>query len=74
MRYIGLDVHYGSSTYCILEENGRGIDHAARPEPDHSDQQEKRRFREEKGTGDIARQAVDATICGITRPSSAPGD
>jgi transposase len=25
MRYIGLDVHYGSSTYCILEENGREV-------------------------------------------------
>jgi hypothetical protein len=25
MRYVGLDVHYGSSTYCILEENGREV-------------------------------------------------
>jgi len=25
MRYIGLDVHYGSSTFCILEENGREV-------------------------------------------------
>jgi hypothetical protein len=74
MRYIGWDVHYGSSTYCILEENGRGIGHAARPEPDHRDRREKRRFREEKGTGDIVRQDADATIGGITRPDSAPGD
>ncbi len=25
MRYIGLDVHYSSSTYCILEENGQEV-------------------------------------------------
>ena len=25
MRYIGLDVHYSSSTFCILEENGREV-------------------------------------------------
>jgi transposase len=25
MRYVGLDVHYGSSTYCILDENGREV-------------------------------------------------
>lgn len=25
MRYIGLDVHYRSSTYCVLEENGREV-------------------------------------------------
>jgi hypothetical protein len=25
MRYIGLDVHYGSSTYCLLEENGQEV-------------------------------------------------
>ncbi len=25
MRYIGLDVHYGSSTYCVLDENGREV-------------------------------------------------
>jgi transposase len=25
MRYIGLDVHYSSSTYCILDENGREV-------------------------------------------------
>jgi hypothetical protein len=23
MRYVGLDVHYGTSTYCVLDENGR---------------------------------------------------
>ncbi len=25
MRYIGLDVHYGTSTYCVLDENGREL-------------------------------------------------
>ena len=55
-------------------ENGRGIGHAAKPEPDYRDRQEKRRFRKEKGTGDIGRQDAYATICGITRPDSAPGD
>jgi len=25
MRYIGLDVHYSSSTFCILEENGQEV-------------------------------------------------
>lgn len=25
MRYIGLDVHYGSSTYCLLDENGQQV-------------------------------------------------
>jgi len=38
------------------------------------DRQEKMRFREEKGTGDIAGQDADATIGGITWPDSAPGD
>jgi hypothetical protein len=35
---------------------------------------EKKRLREEKGTGDIGRQDADATICGITWPDSVPGD
>jgi len=26
MRYVGLDVHYRSSTYCVLEENGREVE------------------------------------------------
>jgi transposase len=25
MRYIGLDVHYGTSTYCVLEANGQEV-------------------------------------------------
>ncbi len=25
MRYVGLDVHYGSSTYCVLEANGQEV-------------------------------------------------
>jgi len=25
MRYVGLDVHYGTSTYCVLDENGREV-------------------------------------------------
>jgi transposase len=25
MRYVGLDVHYRSSTYCVLDENGREL-------------------------------------------------
>jgi transposase len=25
MRYVGLDVHYGTSTYCVLDENGREL-------------------------------------------------
>ena len=25
MRYIGLDVHYSTSTYCVLDENGREL-------------------------------------------------
>ncbi len=25
MRYVGLDVHYSTSTYCVLDENGREV-------------------------------------------------
>jgi hypothetical protein len=25
MRYIGLDVPYGTSTYCVLEDNGQEV-------------------------------------------------
>ena len=25
MRYLGLDVHYKTSTYCVLEENGKEV-------------------------------------------------
>jgi hypothetical protein len=46
----------------------------ARPEPGYRERQEKRRFREEKGTGDLGRQDADATIRGIIRPDSVLGD
>jgi len=48
--------------------------HAAGAAPDSRDRQEKRRFREEKGTGDIGRQDADATIYGMTWPDSVRGD